>query len=375
VFAGDVPLVAPQITGAADKLMGWADEARRLKVRANADVGRDARRAREFGAQGIGLCRTEHMFFGADRLPVVQRMILAQDEERRREALSKLEPMQRADFVELYEAMDGLPVTIRLLDPPLHEFLPHDQEEYGALAEALGESLEELRARAEVLRGENPMMGHRGCRVGITTPEIYAMQVEAILRAAGEAAAKGVKVVPEIMVPLVAAAEELSWVREHVVEPTAARVTEEYGEVHFHTGVMIETPRACLNAGEIAEVADFFSFGTNDLTQFTYAFSRDDSAQFFPEYLKTKIMEYDPFEHVDQACVGELTRIALERGKAVNPDLVVGVCGEHGGDPQSVAFWHEVGLDYVSCSPFRVPGARLAAAQAAVSGKASRGIR
>jgi pyruvate,orthophosphate dikinase len=373
VYPTAVPLVEPQITGAADKLMGWADEFRRMKVRTNADNGHDARRAREFGAQGIGLCRTEHMFFAPERLAHVQQMILAQDEETRAAALAELEPMQRADFVELFEAMDGLPVTIRLLDPPLHEFLPHRVEEYAELSERLGESPEALHARAEILAGENPMMGHRGVRVGITTPEVYMMQTEAILRAAAEAKAAGAVVVPEIMIPLVAAARELAWIKENVYAPSCARV-EETGELVPHMfGVMIETPRACLDAGAIAEHAEFFSFGTNDLTQFAYAFSRDDSAQFFPDYLSTNIMESDPFEHVDQFGVGELARMALERGRATRPDLKVGVCGEHGGDPQSVIFWDKVGLDYVSCSPFRVPGARLAAAQAAVSGKASYG--
>jgi pyruvate,orthophosphate dikinase len=373
VYPTAVPLVEPQITGASEKLMGWADEFRRMKVRTNADNGEDARRAREFGAQGIGLCRTEHMFFAPERLPHVQAMILAQDEETRAAALAELEPMQRADFRELFEAMDGLPVTIRLLDPPLHEFLPHHVEEYADLSERLGESAESLQARAEMLSGENPMMGHRGVRVGITAPAVYMMQVEAILRAAAEAKEAGAVVVPEIMIPLVATATELRWIKHNVYEPSCARVAET-GEVLDHLfGVMIETPRACLDAAAIAEDAQFFSFGTNDLTQFAYAFSRDDSAQFFPDYLSTGIMESDPFEHVDQFGVGELARMALERGRSTRPDLKVGVCGEHGGDPQSVIFWDEVGLDYVSCSPFRVPGARLAAAQAAVSGKASYG--
>ena len=373
VYPTSIPLVEPKITGAATKLMGWADDARRMLVRTNADNGEDARRAREFGAQGIGLCRTEHMFFAAERLPHVRAMILAQDEDTRGAALAELEPMQRADFRELFEAMDGLPVTIRLLDPPLHEFLPHNVEEYADLAERLGESAEALHARASMLAGENPMMGHRGVRVGITAPPVYMMQVEAILRAAAEAKANGAVVVPEIMIPLVATATELRWIKKNVYEPSVARVAETGELVDHMFGVMIETPRACLDAAAIAEDAEFFSFGTNDLTQFAYAFSRDDSAQFFPDYLSTNIMECDPFEHVDQFGVGELAKMAIERGRSTRPDLKVGVCGEHGGDPQSVIFWDSLGLDYVSCSPFRVPGARLAAAQGAISGKASYG--
>jgi pyruvate,orthophosphate dikinase len=298
---------------------------------------------------------------------------LAQDEETRTAALAELEPMQRADFRELFEAMDGLPVTIRLLDPPLHEFLPHNVDEYEELSDRLGESAEALHARAEMLAGENPMMGHRGVRVGITAPPVYMMQVEAILRAAAEAKANGAVVVPEIMIPLVATATELRWIKKNVYEPSVAHVAKTGELVDHMFGVMIETPRACLDAAAIAEDAQFFSFGTNDLTQFAYAFSRDDSAQFFPDYLSTNIMESDPFEHVDQFGVGELAKIAIERGRATRPDLKIGVCGEHGGDPQSVIFWDSIGLDYVSCSPFRVPGARLAAAQGAISGKASYG--
>jgi pyruvate,orthophosphate dikinase len=363
VFAGAVELVEPDVSGAFSTLMGWADEARELGVRANADTPEDARRARSLGAMGIGLCRTEHMFFGPQRLPHMQAAILASSDEARGVALAELETMQREDFVGILRAMDGLPVTIRLLDPPLHEFLPEDPDEIAALAERLGRDVAELRRRIESLRGENPMLGHRGCRLGITSPEIYRMQVRAITAAAREVIDGGGSPEPEIMVPLVADAAELRWIADNVVKPAVRDVD---ASLRFPLGAMIETPRACLDAGAIAERALFFSFGTNDLTQMTYGFSRDDSQEFLAAYEEMGIMEEDPFQHVDEEGVGVLVEAALRRGRDARERLVTGVCGEHGGDPRSIHFWQRVGLDYVSCSPFRVPAARLSAAQAAI---------
>ncbi len=354
VFIGEVPLVPPQINEDFETILGWADAARRLKVRANADNPEDAARAREFGAQGIGLCRTEHMFFGAERLPVVQEMILADSEPGRRAALDRLLPFQQSDFEGIFEAMAGLPVTIRLLDPPLHEFLP-------AEAEAADEH---MRRRIRALHEANPMLGTRGCRLGLQYPEIYEMQIRAIARAARAVQERtGEAPLVEVMHPLVAFREELSRLRDL----TESVWAEEAPGVEHLVGTMIEVPRAALRADEIAEVADFFSFGTNDLTQTTLAFSRDDAeGKFLTAYLEDGVLECNPFEVIDVDGVGDLMRIAVERGRGVKPELKLGICGEHGGEPRSIAFCHDLGLDYVSCSPFRVPLARLAAAQAAL---------
>jgi pyruvate,orthophosphate dikinase len=354
VIVGKVPLVPPQINEDFQTILGWADDLRRLGVRANADNPDDAAKAREFGAQGIGLCRTEHMFFGDERLPVVQEMILASTEEERRAALDRLLPHQQADFEGIFEAMAGLPVTIRLLDPPLHEFLP-------SLEEATDER---MRARIRALREANPMLGSRGCRLGLTHPEIYEMQVRAIVRAAIAVRERtGDAPLVEVMHPLVGFQEELRRLRELTVS-----VAAEEGEVEYLVGTMIELPRACVRADEIAEEADFFSFGTNDLTQTALGFSRDDAeGKFLTRYLEDGVLERNPFEVLDEEGVGDLMRIAVERGRGVKDDLKLGICGEHGGEPRSVAFCHRIGLDYVSCSPFRVPLARLAAAQAALS--------
>ncbi len=363
IYAGAVELVEPDVSGSFSTLMGWADEARELGVRANADTPEDARRARSLGAQGIGLCRTEHMFFGADRLPHVQAAILATDGKSRDEAIAELEIMQREDFVGILRAMDGLPVTIRLLDPPLHEFLPEEPSEIAALAERLGLDAGDLGRRIEALRGENPMLGHRGCRLGITSPVLYSMQVRAITAAAREVTDSGGNPRPEIMVPLVADEAELRWINDNVIRSSVRQVDE---ELRFPVGAMIETPRACIDAGAIAETAEFFSFGTNDLTQMTYGFSRDDSQEFLSKYEELGVMPTDPFQHVDVEGVGVLVEAALRRGWDARERLTTGVCGEHGGDPASIEFWQRVGLDYVSCSPFRVPAARLSAAQAAI---------
>ena len=353
VILGPVDLVPPQINEDFETILGWADEARRLKVRANADTPEDAAKAREFGAQGIGLCRTEHMFMAEDRLPVVREMIMASGEEERRRALEKLLPHQQADFEGIFEAMAGLPVTIRLLDPPLHEFLP-------PLDEAADDK---MRDRIRALQESNPMLGTRGCRLGLMWPEIYEMQVRAIVRAAVAVEEKtGSAPLVEIMHPLVGFAEELRRLREM----TVATASEER-EIEYLIGTMIELPRACVRADEIAEHADFFSFGTNDLTQTALGFSRDDAeGKFLTRYLEDGVLERNPFETIDQGGVGDLMRIAVERGRSVKDDLKMGICGEHGGEPTSVAFCHELGLEYVSCSPYRVPLARLAAAQAAL---------
>jgi pyruvate, orthophosphate dikinase len=353
VIVGEVDLVPPQINEDFERLLGWADELRRLKVRANADTPQDAAKAREFGAQGIGLCRTEHMFMAEERLPVVRSMIMASGEEERREALGRLLPLQQADFEGIFEAMAGLPVTIRLLDPPLHEFLPSAEE-----AES-----PQMARRIRSLEEANPMLGTRGCRLGLLFPEIYEMQVRAIVRAAAAVEVRtGNAPLVEIMHPLVGFAEELNRLRELTV-----RTAAEQGDVDYLCGTMIELPRACVRADEIAEHADFFSFGTNDLTQTTLGFSRDDAeGRFLTHYLDERILEDNPFETLDRSGVGELMQLAVERARGVKPEIKLGICGEHGGDPASVAFCHELGLDYVSCSPYRVPLARLAAAQAAL---------
>ncbi|HWA61910.1 MAG TPA: pyruvate, phosphate dikinase [Caulobacteraceae bacterium] len=369
VLAGAVKMVEPELSGDFATLMGWADTIRRLKVRANAETANDARTARQFGAEGIGLCRTEHMFFDDARIAAVREMILADDEAGRRAALAKILPMQKGDFVELFEIMQGLPVTIRLLDPPLHEFLPHTEEDLAAVAKATGLDAAKLLRRARELRETNPMLGHRGCRLGVSYPEIYEMQVRAIIEAACEIAASGkAPPRPEIMHPLVAKGEEMAFLRE-LTDRTAREVMAEKGQsIDYQVGTMVELPRAALRAGDLAKNAEFFSFGTNDLTQTTFGISRDDSGRFLNAYIDKGIFEKDPFVSLDTEGVGDLIRIAAERGRAVRPDVKLGICGEHGGDPASIAFCESVGLDYVSCSPYRVPIARLAAAHAALEG-------
>jgi pyruvate,orthophosphate dikinase len=364
VFKGRVSTVAPELTPEFRTLMGWADRVRRLGVRTNADTPADSETARKFGAEGIGLCRTEHMFFQADRVTAVRRMILAETVEERSAALEQLLPMQREDFVGIFRAMSGLPVTIRLLDPPLHEFLPHTGEEIEGLARDLGLPAERVGRTVEALREFNPMLGHRGCRLAITYPEIYEMQVRAILEAACQCVKAGVRPRPEIMIPLVAEVKELEAMRA-LVERVAQQVfKEQRKKVRYTLGTMIEVPRAALTADRIAEFAEFFSFGTNDLTQMTLALSRDDSGRFLPTYVQEGIYATDPFVSVDTEGVGSLIRLGIEKGRRARKGLKLGICGEHGGDPQSIHFCEAVGMDYVSCSPFRVPVARLAAAQA-----------
>ncbi len=366
VLEGAVDMVRPELSGDFAKLMGWADEIRRMKVRANAETPLDARTAREFGAEGIGLCRTEHMFFDESRIAAVREMILADDEAGRRAALAKILPYQRSDFVELFGIMAGLPVTIRLLDPPLHEFLPHTEDELRALAVSNNLDADKLIRRAKELAESNPMLGWRGCRLGVAFPEIYEMQVRAIFEAAIEVAAAGAPPEPEIMHPLVGKREEMKYLRD-LTDATAKRVMAEKGvTIAYHVGTMIELPRAAIRADHLAENAEFFSFGTNDLTQTTFGISRDDSGRFLDYYIQKGIYEKDPFVTLDQDGVGDLIRIAVERGRSVRPDVKLGICGEHGGDPASIQFCETVGLDYVSCSPYRVPIARLAAAQAAL---------
>ena len=379
VMEGRVATVTPELGLEFSDLMRWADAARRLEVRTNADNPHDAALAREFGAQGIGLCRTEHMFFEEERIPAVREMILAADSSERASALEKLLPMQRADFEAIFRTMAGLPVTIRLLDPPLHEFLPDDEAGIRELATQLGRDAASVRARVESLREFNPMLGHRGCRLGITFPEIYEMQVRAITEAACAVAESGIRVKPEIMIPLVAHEKELERIRA-LAQETVERVRREQsqGRLRIPIGTMIEVPRAALTADRIAAQADFFSFGTNDMTQMAYALSRDDAGKFLPDYLEAGLIGSDPFVSIDREGIGELVRVGVERGRSARPDLKLGICGEHGGDPRSVAFFHALGLDYVSCSPFRVPLARLAAAQAAVAAeppKTPRGSR
>jgi pyruvate,orthophosphate dikinase len=362
VIKGAVPTINPELSGDFATLMEWADGVRRMKVRTNAETPLDARTAREFGAEGIGLCRTEHMFFDADRIMAVREMILSETETERRAALAKLLPVQRQDFVELFRIMKGLPVTIRLLDPPLHEFLPKTDEELQEIAAQAGVSVATMRKRASELHEFNPMLGHRGCRLGISYPEIYEMQARAIFEAALEVHREtGDTVVPEIMIPLVGAKRELDILKGRVDAIAAELGFKNDGYV---VGTMIELPRAALLADEIAQSAEFFSFGTNDLTQTTYGLSRDDSASFLEDYLRNGIYEKDPFVTLDRDGVGQLVRIAAEKGRATRENIKLGICGEHGGDPASIAFCEEVGLDYVSCSPYRVPIARLAAAQA-----------
>ena len=354
-------------------IMSWADEIRALKIRANADNPRDAKQALDFGAEGIGLCRTEHMFFEEERIPAIRQMIMAETEEERRKALNKLLPFQKSDFKGIYEVMEDKPVTIRLLDPPLHEFLPQTEEETGELSEVSGISIEKLHKIAEELKEFNPMLGHRGCRLAITYPEIAEMQTRAIMEAAIEVTKeKGIDIVPEIMIPLIGIKEEMLYVKRVVVE-TAETCKSEYGaEIDYSVGTMIEVPRAALTAGKVAEEAEFFSFGTNDLTQMTFGFSRDDTGNLIEEYVDKGILADDPFQTIDQEGVGMLMENAARMGRQTRPNIKLGICGEHGGDPRSIDFCHRIGLHYVSCSPFRVPIARIAAAQAAIAEKTSK---
>jgi len=367
VYGEKLPTVEPEMTGDFATLMQWADEIRTLKIRTNADTPADAIQARKFGAEGIGLCRTEHMFFDSDRIPAMREMIVARTEEQRRKALDKLLPMQRKDFEELFTAMEGYPVTIRFLDPPLHEFLPQEDEDIEALAKEMGITFDELKAIVTGLHEFNPMMGHRGCRLAVTYPEIAEMQTRAVIEAAINVSRKNIKVVPEIMIPLVGDVKELKYVKDVVVR-TANELIEKSGvKIEYKVGTMIEIPRAAITADEIAKEAEFFSFGTNDLTQMTFGFSRDDAGKFLEEYYNKKIYEFDPFAKLDQDGVGKLVEMAAKLGRQTRPDIKLGICGEHGGDPSSIEFCHQIGLNYVSCSPFRVPIARLAAAQARVN--------
>ncbi|MBE9487508.1 MAG: pyruvate, phosphate dikinase [Chloroflexi bacterium] len=368
VILGDVPKVQPEVSGDFANLMGWADKFRRLNVRTNADTPHDSKVAREFGAEGIGLCRTEHMFFEGDRIQAVREMILAKTLEGRKSALAKILPMQKSDFLGIFREMKGLPVTIRLLDPPLHEFLPQTDDDVAELAAVAGIRFSEVKEHVEQLHEFNPMLGHRGCRLGISYPEVYDMQVQAIMEAACELVKnEGFEIVPEIMIPLVSHVNELAVLRVNAVA-VAEEVCRRYGvKVNYLIGTMIELPRAALMADKIARQADFFSFGTNDLTQTTYGLSRDDAGRFLPDYIERGVFVRDPFVALDKAGVGQLVRMGCEKGRQTRPDLKLGICGEHGGEPSSVMFFHDIGLDYVSCSPYRVPIARLAAAHAALA--------
>jgi pyruvate,orthophosphate dikinase len=369
VIEGKVSTVTPELSGNFGKLMSWADEIRRLKVRTNADTPHDSDVARNFGAEGIGLCRTEHMFFEGDRIKAVREMILSDDESGRRKALEKLIPYQRDDFYGILKAMHDLPVTIRTLDPPLHEFLPHDDANQQEMADEMGITLEEVKAKVDSLHEFNPMLGHRGCRLGITYPEITEMQARAIMEAACQLTKEGVKVYPEIMIPLIGTKAEFSD-QKAVVVKIAEEVQKETGvKVDYMVGTMIEIPRAALTADEVAEEAEFFSFGTNDLTQMAFGYSRDDAGKFLADYLDRGILDEDPFQVLDQSGVGQLVEMAVKKGRSTRQNLKIGICGEHGGEPKSVAFCHRVGMDYVSCSPYRVPIARLAAAQEAIRNK------
>ncbi len=367
IYKGDIKTVEAGITGNFKRIMAWADEFRTLKVRTNADTPTDAANAVKLGAEGIGLCRTEHMFFEPERIPKIRKMILSSTVEAREAALSELIPFQKGDFKEIYEVMEGRPVTIRFLDPPLHEFVPTEEKDIEDLARDMNLTVEEVKATCDTLHEFNPMMGHRGCRLSVTYPEIARMQTRAVMEAAIEVKAeKGYNVEPEIMIPLVGDKKELKYVKAVVVETAEAVKKEKGSDIVYHVGTMIEIPRAALLADEVAEEAEFFSFGTNDLTQMTFGFSRDDAGKFLASYYKSKIYESDPFAKLDQNGVGQLVKMAAEKGRSTRPDLKLGICGEHGGDPSSVEFCHKVGLNYVSCSPFRVPIARLAAAQAAI---------
>ena len=372
VMLGQVQTIDPELSGSFGTIMKWADEVKRLLIRTNADNPHDAQVARNFGAQGIGLCRTEHMFFEGDRIKAVREMILSNDITGRKRALEKLLPMQREDFYGILKAMKGYGVTIRLLDPPLHEFVPHEEENQLEMAREMGISLEAVKNKVESLHEFNPMLGHRGCRLGTTYPEITEMQARAIFEAACQLKKEGVDARPEVMVPLVGTVRELELQKKIIVE-TAEKVMKETGiKVAYQVGTMIEVPRAALTADKIAQEAEFFSFGTNDLTQMTFGYSRDDSGSFLPEYVDKKILPHDPFRVLDQEGVGQLIETAVAKGRATRKNLKVGICGEHGGEPSSIDFCHRVGLNYVSCSPFRVPIARLAAAHAAIQEEETR---
>jgi pyruvate,orthophosphate dikinase len=366
VYEGKIKTVEPSLSGDFAKLMEWADQTRTLGVRTNADTPKDSNTALKFGAEGIGLCRTEHMFFDEERVPAVRRMILADTKEEREKALEIILPMQKEDFIGIYKEMKGKPVTIRLLDPPLHEFLPHEEEDIKKLAETMEVSVSKLKEIINDLEEFNPMLGHRGCRLAVTYPEIAEMQTRAIMEAAVEVSEEGISVKPEIMIPLVGMEEEMNFVK-NIVKKTVEEVLEEKNVIlEYLIGTMIEIPRASLIADDIAKEAEFFSFGTNDLTQMGFGFSRDDAGKFIGEYLDKEILPKDPFQSIDQKGIGKLVEMGVELGRRTRPDLKIGVCGEHGGDPDSIDFFHRVGLDYVSCSPYRVPIARLAAAQSAI---------
>jgi pyruvate,orthophosphate dikinase len=366
VMLGEVSLIEPQVAGDFKVFMQWADSMRSLRVRTNADTPHDSKVAIDFGAEGIGLCRTEHMFFGKDRIPLVRAMILAEDTRSREKALSKLLPLQKKDFKGIFKAMKGFPVTIRLLDPPLHEFLPHTDKEISDMAKRMKVNKKKISDIIQGLHELNPMLGHRGCRLGITYPEIYRMQVRAIIEAACDLSKTGYNVIPEIMIPLVGHINELVYTKKHAVEVAEEAIKKAKTRLQYCIGTMIEIPRAAITADEIATEAEFFSFGTNDLTQMGFGFSRDDVGKFLPAYINDGILEKDPFVSVDKKGIGELIKIAVKKGRSVKKNLKIGICGEHGGDPDSVEFCHKTGLDYVSCSPFRVPVARLAAAHAAI---------
>ncbi len=370
IYKGDIKTVEPSIGGDFGRVMAWADKYRKLKVRTNADTPADTAKAVELGAEGIGLCRTEHMFFGEDRIPKFRRMILSDTVEQREEALKAIGDFQKADFKAMYKTLDGMPMVVRFLDPPLHEFVPTEEEDIKALAADMGITVDEVKAKCDALHEFNPMMGHRGCRLAVTYPEIAKMQTRAVMEAAIEVAEEtGKAIVPEIMIPLVGEEKELKFVKDVVVEVADQVKKEKNSDMRYEVGTMIEIPRAALTADKIAEDAEFFCFGTNDLTQMTFGFSRDDAGKFLDSYYQNKIFESDPFARLDQTGVGQLIQMAVEKGRKVRPDLGLGICGEHGGDPSSIEFCHKVGLNYVSCSPFRVPIARLAAAQAAINDK------
>mgnify|MGYP002706801834 FL=1 len=370
IYEGDIKTVDASIAGEFGRVMAWADKYRKLKVRTNADTPADTAKAVELGAEGIGLCRTEHMFFGEERIPKFRRMILSDTVEQREEALKAIGEFQKADFKAMYKTLDGMPMVVRFLDPPLHEFVPTEEEDIKALAADMGLTVEEVKAKCDSLHEFNPMMGHRGCRLAVTYPEIAKMQTRAVMEAAIEVAEEtGKDIVPEIMIPLVGEEKELKFVKDVVVETADLVKKEKNSDMKYQVGTMIEIPRAALTADQIAKDAEFFCFGTNDLTQMTFGFSRDDAGKFLDAYYDTKIYENDPFAKLDQTGVGQLIQMAVEKGRAVRPDLELGICGEHGGDPSSIEFCHKVGLNYVSCSPFRVPIARLAAAQAAINDK------
>jgi pyruvate,orthophosphate dikinase len=370
IYDGAIATVDATIQGEFGRVMEWADKYRKLGVRTNADNPKDTKKAIELGAEGIGLCRTEHMFFDEERIPAIRKMILSETTEQREKALETLIPFQKGDFKAMYKELKGLPMTVRYLDPPLHEFLPKEEADIIALANDMGVTKEHLKAKCDELHEFNPMMGHRGCRLAVTYPEIARMQTRALMEAAIEVKEEdGYDIVPEIMIPLVGEVKELKFVKDIVIETAEKVKKEKNSDMEYHIGTMIEIPRAAITADEIAKEAEFFSFGTNDLTQMTFGFSRDDAGKFLNDYYERKIYEQDPFAKIDQKGVGELVKIAVEKGRSVRPNIKLGICGEHGGDPSSVEFCHNIGLTYVSCSPFRVPIARLAAAQAAIKEK------